>query len=38
MESKIVKTCLKRFSFTDTLMEIRLDLLCQQTSSLGLKI
>ena len=38
MESKIVKTCLKRFSFTDTLMEIRLDLLCQQKSSLGLKI
>ena len=38
MESKIVKTCLKRFSFTDTLMEIRLDLPCRQTSSLGLKI
>ena len=38
MESKIVKTRLKRFSFTDTLMEIRLDPLCQQTSSLDLKI
>ena len=38
MESKIVKTRLKRFSFKDTLMEILLDPLCQQTSSLDLKI